>query len=133
VEERSGRQPVVLVGDGLQPKHGASILEAYFSKGAKLDGLFAVTDSLAIGAYQAIKESGRQIPHDVAVVGVGDNELADYFDPWLTTVAGANDAMAAEAVPMLFRMLRGDKDVPREVIVVPPVLTRGSTLKRVGG
>jgi DNA-binding LacI/PurR family transcriptional regulator len=63
------------------------------------------------------------------VVGVGDFELAEYFDPPLTTVAGTNDAMVSEAVPLLFRILRGAKDHPREVLVVPPVFLRESTQK----
>lgn len=127
IREPIGREPAVLVSDGLQPSQGAAALEAFFVGGGRLDGLFAVTDSLAVGAYQALKRSGRQIPRDVAVVGVGDNDLAEYFDPPLTTVAGANDAMVAEAVPLLFRMLRGERDTPREVLVVPPIYVRGST------
>jgi LacI family transcriptional regulator len=129
VLERTKRPATALVCDGLQPQQGAATIEAFLAKGGKIDGLFAVTDSLAIGAYQAIKQSGRSIPADVAVVGVGDYELAEYFDPPLTTVAGANDAMVAEAVPLLFRILRGENDAPREVLVVPPVFVRGSTAR----
>lgn len=132
VAERLGREPRVLVSEGLQPSQSASVLEAFLASGHKLDGLFAVNDSLAIGAYQAIKQSGRRIPADVAVVGVGDYELAEYFDPPLTTVAGANEAMVAEAVPLLFRILRGEKDAPKEVLVVPPVFLRASTLRERG-
>jgi LacI family transcriptional regulator len=132
VTERLGREPRALVSEGLQPSQSASALEAFLASGQKLDGLFAVNDSLAIGAYQAIKQSGRRIPSDVAVVGVGDYELAEYFDPPLTTVAGANEAMVAEAVPLLFRILRGEKDAPKEVLVVPPVFLRASTLRERG-
>jgi LacI family transcriptional regulator len=127
VKERTGNDPIALISSGLQPRQGESTLEEFFAKGRKLDGLFAVTDSLMIGAYQAIKQSGRTIPNDVAVVGVGDYELAEYFDPSLTTVAGANDAMVAEAVPLLFRILRGEKEGSREVFVVPPVYPRESS------
>lgn len=129
VLERIKRPAITLVSEGLQPQQGATAIEAYLSGGGRFDGLFAVNDSLAIGAYQAIKLAGLSMPQDVAVVGVGDFELAEYFDPPLTTVAGANDAMVAEAVPLLFRILRGEKDVPREILVVPPVFQRGSTLK----
>lgn len=127
--ERTKRPATALVCDGLLPQQGAATIEAYLAGGGRLDGLFAVTDSLAIGAYRAIKQGGRSIPGDVAVVGVGDYDLAEYFDPPLTTVAGANDAMVAEAVPLLFRILRGEKDALREVLVVPPVFVRGSTNK----
>lgn len=127
VRERTGRPPTVLVSEGLQPPQGAATLEAFFARRGRLDGLFTVTDSLAIGAYQAIRQRGRSVPADVAVVGVGDYELAEYFDPPLTTVAGANEAMVAEAVPLLFRLLNGEKAVPGEVLVVPPVFLRAST------
>ncbi|MBW7893716.1 MAG: LacI family DNA-binding transcriptional regulator [Opitutaceae bacterium] len=130
VLDRTGSDADALVSNGLQPQHGAATIEAFLARGGKLDGLFAVTDSLAIGAYQAIKRSGRQIPRDVAVVGVGDNEFAEYFDPPLTSMAGANDAMVAEAVPLLFRVLRGEKDVVKEVLVVPTVFQRASTGKK---
>lgn len=127
--ERTTRPAVALISDSLRPEHGAAAIESYLAKGGEMDGLFTVTDSLAIGAYKAMKQSGRKIPDDAAVVGVGDYELAEFFDPPLTTVAGANDAMVAEAVPLLFRILHGEKDVPREILVVPPVFVRASTNK----
>jgi LacI family transcriptional regulator len=127
INERRGHHLTTLVSEGLQPAQAAAALELFFKGGGQIDGLFTVTDSLAVGAYQAIKRSGRRIPQDVAVVGIGDYELAEFFDPPLSTVAGANEAMVAEAVPLLFRLLRGDKDAPHEVLVVPPICVREST------
>ncbi|MEO7412288.1 MAG: LacI family DNA-binding transcriptional regulator [Opitutaceae bacterium] len=130
IKEKLGRNPVCLASLGLQPHEGASMIEEFYAKDGKLDGLFAVHDSLAIGAYRAIKQSGRKIPENVAVVGVGDYELAEFFDPALTTVAGANDAMVAEAIPLLFRILRGETAGPQEVCVVPPVYLRESSRRK---
>ncbi len=126
IRERTGREPTVLVSEGLQPQQAAVTLEQYGAKGGRIDGLFTVTDSLAIGAYRVFHDLGRRIPDDVAVVGIGDHELAEFFAPPLTTVAGTNEAMVAEAVPLLFRLLRGEP-VPPEVLVVPPVFLREST------
>jgi LacI family transcriptional regulator len=130
VRERLGREPVTLVSEGLQPSQGGTALQAFFASGGQCDGIFAVTDGLAVGAYKAIKSFGRRIPDDVAVVGVGDYEMAEFSDPPLSTVAGANDAMVAEAVPLLFRLLRGEKDAPNEVMVTPPVFLRESTRRQ---
>jgi len=127
VRERTGQDPAVLVSPGLLPVEGAATLQAFLAEGRQLDGLFTVTDSLAVGAYQALKRAEIRIPDDVAIVGVGDYELAGYFDPPLSTVAGANEAMVREAVPLLFRMLQAGIDAPREVLVVPPVFFREST------
>lgn len=127
VTERTGKAPELLVSQGLHPSQGEAALEVFLIQGGKIDGLFTVNDSLALGAYQALKRAGRHVPGDVMVVGVGDYELAEYLDPPLSTVAGANDAMVDEAVPMLFRLLRGEEDMAREILVVPPVLLRAST------
>jgi LacI family transcriptional regulator len=124
---RLGRDPITLVSDDLQPAGAAGVLKGFFAGGGKCDGLFTVTDSLAVGAYHAIQQSGRRIPQDVAVVGVGDYELAEFFTPPLSTLAGANDAMVAEAVPLLFRLLSGEQQSPREVLVVPTAYLRAST------
>lgn len=127
--ERTKQPAVALMSDGLRPENGAAAIESYLSNGGKIDGLFTVTDSLAVGAYKTLKQRGFNIPTDVAAVGVGDYDLAEFFDPPLTTVAGANDAMVAEAVPLLFRILHGEKDVPKEILVVPPVIVRASAHK----
>jgi len=127
IEEWLGRAPTTLVTAGLHPAQGAAVLEAFFAGGGQCDGIFSVTDSLAVGAYQAIRRSGRRIPADVVMVGVGDYELAEFFDPPLSTVAGANNAMVTKAVPLLFRLLKGEKDAAREVTVTPPVFLREST------
>jgi LacI family transcriptional regulator len=130
IRERTGQEPASIVAEGLQPEHGASAMEKFLTNGGQLDGLFAVTDSLAIGAYGIIKKSGRRVPADVAVVGVGDYERAEFYDPPLTTVAGANDAMVTEALPLLFRKLGVEKEAPCEVFVTPSVCLRESTARQ---
>src|SRR5919199_778664 len=51
-------------------------------------GIFCANDWMAMGAFDAIKEAGRRIPQDVAVVGFDNRvEIADHMRPRLTTVA----------------------------------------------
>ena len=42
---------------------------------------------MAIGAYRAINEAGKQIPKDISVIGYDGLEITDYLVPSLTTVA----------------------------------------------
>jgi LacI family transcriptional regulator len=65
-------------------------------------GIFCATDRMAMGAYDAIKERGLSIPHDVAVVGFDDQEvIAPYLRPALTTVALPFETMGELAVQQL--------------------------------
>ena len=40
----------------------------------------------AIGAIQALRESGKKVPEDVSVIGFDDIQSAAYQNPGLTTV-----------------------------------------------
>ncbi len=55
-------------------------------KGAPIDGVFAASDSLAMGAIRALAEHRLQVPADVSVVGYDDTPGAASFVPPLTSV-----------------------------------------------
>ncbi|UXY27744.1 LacI family DNA-binding transcriptional regulator [Streptomyces sp. HUAS TT20] len=51
-----------------------------------LDAVFAGSDVTAAGARQVLRETGRRIPEDVALVGYDDSAIARHMDPPLTSV-----------------------------------------------
>lgn len=126
VKARTGRPPVRLAASGFGPSAGAEALRSHLSGGHGCDALYAVTDSLALGAYQAIKDGNLRIPRDIAVVGVGDHEHADFFDPPLTCVGPANDTIAEQVATSLFNLVGHRRLRPVEIHVPPSMVTRAS-------
>ena len=126
VRAKSGREAARVAADGFTPASGAQALRGHMEAHPRCDGLFAVTDTLALGAYHAIKEIGRRVPEDVAVVGVGDHEHADYFDPPLTCVGPIYDHVVQEIVTLLFNLMNRRRVNPTEVFVPPTVASRAS-------
>ena len=126
VRAKTGSEPVRVVAGGFNPANGADALRAHLGAGRGCDGVYAVTDSLALGAYQAIKDGGRRIPRDIAVVGVGDHEHADFFDPPLTCVGPSGDTIVDEVGTQLFRLMGDRRADPIEVCVPPSVVRRAS-------
>ncbi|MEU6536570.1 LacI family DNA-binding transcriptional regulator [Streptomyces sp. NPDC047000] len=51
-----------------------------------LDAVFAGSDVTAAGARQVLREAGRRIPDDVALVGYDDSAIAHHMDPPLSSV-----------------------------------------------
>ena len=51
-----------------------------------IDGVFASSDQIALGALRAIEASGRRVPEDIAIVGFDNIPESEYFRPALTTV-----------------------------------------------
>jgi DNA-binding LacI/PurR family transcriptional regulator len=54
--------------------------------GSTIDGVFACSDPIAMGAIRALTEQGRSVPEHVSVVGFDDSPSAAFFIPALTTV-----------------------------------------------
>jgi LacI family transcriptional regulator len=121
-----GREPARVAADGFTPASGSDALRAHMEQNVSCDALFAVTDTLALGAYHAIKQAGRRVPQDVAVVGVGDHEHADFFDPPLTCVGPVYDHVVEEIVTLLFNLMSRRRVHPTEVFVPPTVALRPS-------
>jgi DNA-binding LacI/PurR family transcriptional regulator len=63
-----------------------SISAALHKKGAAIDGVFAASDTLAMGAIRALTEAGKRVPDDVSVIGYDDTPSAASFVPPLTSV-----------------------------------------------
>ena len=71
--------------------------------------IFCGNDQIAMGAYDAIKERGLRIPHDIAVVGFDNLELiAAYLRPALSTLALPHYGMGRWAVDYLMQGAQAD-------------------------
>lgn len=89
--------------------------------------IFCANDRMAMGAYDAIKERGLRIPHDVAVIGFDNQELiAEYLRPALTTVALPFEQMGALGVDLLAATIAGESTATETVTVDCPLLERVS-------
>lgn len=65
---------------------GKSTTIALLERHPDIDGIFAVSDLLAIGAMQALGERGRRVPEEVSVIGYDNTPLGASYQPPLTTV-----------------------------------------------
>jgi DNA-binding LacI/PurR family transcriptional regulator len=105
----TGRLPEKIISSSLSAVGGYEAMRAFLENEGRCDCMFTVTDSLAVGAYHAIKKSGRGIPDDIAVVGVGDHETGAFLDPPLTSFSNSQHAMNKKAAETLLSMLRGEE------------------------
>lgn len=69
--------------------------------------VLAVTDRLAIGAMQYIKEAGLSIPDEMAVAGMGASELSRFISPPLTTIDFSIEEVGSEAAGLLLEQING--------------------------
>jgi LacI family transcriptional regulator len=86
--------------------------------------IFASRNTVSIGTVRALREAGRQ--REVALVGFDDFPLADVLEPALTVVRQDVARIGASVGDLLFRRLDGDTAEPRQLVISPTLVARGS-------
>lgn len=88
------------------------------------DAIFATNDPAAMGAMQAIKEKGLNIPNDVAVVGFSNWQFSALMEPPLSSVDQPGFEMGQEAAKLLIRQIdtkgkdKTDSEIPSETKIL---------------
>ncbi|MGC0334721.1 DNA-binding LacI/PurR family transcriptional regulator [Streptomyces sp. SAI-170] len=98
-------------GDFTEPS-GAAVMAALLAERPDVDGVFAANDNMAAGALRTLREAGRSVPADVAVVGFDDLTVARIADPPLTTVHQPIEALGREMARMLVAAVNGQDPTP---------------------
>lgn len=76
---------LVAYGDFTQ-SGGEAATERLLALAPDIDGVFAASDLMALGALRALRRAGRRVPDEVAVIGFDDIPLAVAAETPLTTV-----------------------------------------------
>ncbi|HSO68932.1 MAG TPA: LacI family DNA-binding transcriptional regulator [Arachnia sp.] len=98
-------------GDFTQPS-GELATERLLSRSPEVDGIFAASDLMALGALRALRRAGRRVPEDVAVFGFDDIPLAAAAEPPLTTVRQDTVLQGRTMARMLLGIARPDRILP---------------------
>ena len=91
--------------------------------------IFAASDTMALGAYEACRLRGLRIPDDISIAGFDDLPESRWASPPLTTVRQPLAEMGALAARTALRLARGEHiEVPR-VELVTSLMVRDSTAR----
>jgi LacI family transcriptional regulator len=94
------------------------------------DTLFCVNDFLALGARDAARRRGFDVPDDLWIVGYDDIEMASWHAFDLTTVRQPLAQMAELAVRFLLERINGCDGEGRNIRLSNHLVLRGSTSRR---
>jgi len=104
---------------------GARAMRELLDRAPDIDAVFVASDLMAQGAISVLRERGKRVPEDVAVVGFDDSPAAVSGDIQLTTVHQPSIAMGEKMATMLLALLRGEEP-ERQCIMETHVVVRDS-------
>ena len=102
-------------------------LEQFLTENPAIDGIFAINDFAALDVIEILEANGKQIPHDVQIIGYDGIKMANDRDYLLSTIKQPLKEMAQEAVRILFEIIDG-KTVNLQTIL-PVTFIEGKTTK----
>ena len=100
---------------------GAEAMKRLLERVPEIDGVFVNSDLMAIAAMDVVREAGRRVPEDVAVVGYDDLSIAEHSNPPLTTIRQniplAGKLLAQNLIDYLQTGMVTNVSIPVELIV----------------
>lgn len=92
-----------------------------------IDAVFAASDVMAIGALRVLRDLGRDVPGDVALVGYDDIPWAALAEPPLTTVRQPVAELGERAVAVLMERIAEPGRAPAHHRLPVTLIERAST------
>lgn len=112
---------------------GAEGMRSLLERGTPFDAVVAFTDSMALGALQALYAEGVRVPEDVLIAGFDDVEHASFTHPPLSTISFDLRAYVAAALDLLSSRFADRSRAPQAVEVPYSLVPRESTAARPRG
>jgi DNA-binding LacI/PurR family transcriptional regulator len=107
----SNRRSIIAIGDFTR-ESGTTAMRQLLADDPALDAVFVASDLMAEGALRALRQAGRRVPDDVAVIGFDDNEMARYTEPPLTTIRQPVLDIGRTMARQLLRLADGEQVEP---------------------
>lgn len=92
--------------DGYSMENGYAVTKELLESGKEFTVIYAISDSVAIGACRAIVDAGKKVPQDYSVAGFDGLDLGTYYNPSLTTIRQPVKEMAEATIKILFDLIK---------------------------
>ena len=117
---------LILEGDFLKPS-GYEAARKFLSLRNPPSAIFGGNDYMAMGALEAILDSGLRVPEDIALMGFNDIEFSSLRTIELSTIGQKKYEMGSIAVHTLIEKIEGgDWDKVTQITLEPDLIIRRS-------
>ncbi len=117
--------PMVVVG--VKSAAGYEAVRNLIQTGDLPTAIFAVSDSLAIGAIHALQDAGLRVPEDVAVVGYDDIINSTAVRPSLTTIRVNRKEIGRTAIQELKKLIENPEKEGGIIYIKNSLIVRKSS------
>jgi len=120
--------PELVYLKSIKVKTGYEAIQHFLQNNKKFKGVVCASDDIAMGAINALRDKGLEIPKDVSVIGFNDNYAASIFYPKITTISQPTYDMGSVAMRMLIKLLNKKEIDNPHYVLEHQLIERESTI-----
>jgi LacI family transcriptional regulator len=129
--QKAGLQPRICEIHSDDHQLGYLAMRSILSKAEPVTAVFAGSDQIARGIYEALRQSGLSVPDDISVVGFNDSEGA-LMEPPLTSVREFPEEIGKHLAELVLRRIQQPDREPQRIVIPTKVILRESTRPLLG-
>ena len=118
-----------VVGNEFSSHCGYIESKLFLSDEERPDGIFALGNTIMLGAVRAIRESGLSIPDDISIICFDDSPFMDLMSPPITRIGQPMKDMASLAFKLLLDRIASQSQSTSHILLAPDFL-RGESIRK---
>lgn len=115
-------------------EEGINFAKQMTNEHSDIDGLFVITDLVAVGVLSYFNEIGIKVPEQIAVIGFSNWFISQVFTPKLSTVDQPSREMGIAALDLLLEEINSNKEKlvfkPKVIELGTSIIVRESTMRK---
>lgn len=119
-------QEIDIIGNEFSVQNGYLETKLLMSQQQRPTAIFALSNTIMLGALKAIREAGLRIPEDVALISFDNNLYMDYMTPPITRISQPVEDMAKLAVKILLDKIKGASNCGSQ-LRLSPIMVAGES------
>lgn len=131
LEEAGIRDKAIIVGNDFSSQNGYLETKLLLNEEKHPSAIFALSNTIGLGAIKAIREAGLKIPDDISIISFDNNLYLDYFTPPVTRIGQMVDEMGKMAVKLIHESISNHRIVTSQIELSPEIVLRESVTPRI--
>jgi LacI family transcriptional regulator len=127
---KAGIKTYSITGDDFSVQNGYKETKLLLQQKERPTAIFTLSNTIAMGCMQALKEDSIRIPEDISIITFDDHPYLDYLATPLTCIMQPTRDICRIAIKHLFFML-SNKDFNTKQLLLKPELKYRKSVKRI--
>ncbi len=128
MRESGLEEEAMVVGNEFSSQNGYLETKLLMSIPSRPEAIFALSNTIALGALKAVREVGMRVPKDVALLSFDDNVYMDYMTPSITRVSQPVDDMAKLSVKILLDSIKNPDRKKSSQLALSATILQGESI-----